>query len=107
MTGWRIDPAGVAGVLERVDTASADLAVAAGHATDTCVGIMEAAQEMVVATELVAFVETYTALTATHLARLAAVATAAAEASALYQAGDEQMARDILTAARTTWGWTS
>lgn len=107
MTGWRIDPAGVTGVLERVDSASTDLAVVTGRATDTCVEIIDAAGEVVIATELVAFVETYTALTAANLARVAAVASAAAEASSLYQAGDEQMARETLRAAQTAWGWTS
>lgn len=107
MTGWRIDPAAVVAVLERVDTAATDLAVVAGRATDTCVEIMDAAGDVVIATELAAFVETYTALTAANLARVAAVATAAGDASALYQAGDEQMARETLHAARTARGWTS
>ncbi|QHT55158.1 hypothetical protein GXP71_03000 [Cellulomonas sp. H30R-01] len=107
MTGWRIDPAGVVGVLERVDTASTDLAAVVGRATDTCVEVMAAAHDALVATELVAFVETYTALTAANLARVAALATAASDASALYQAGDEQMADETLRAAQTAWGWTS
>ncbi|GCD21256.1 DUF6507 family protein [Cellulomonas algicola] len=107
MTGWRIDPAGVVGVLQRVDTASTDLAAVAGRATDTCVEVMDATHDALVATELVAFVETYTAQTAANLARVAALASAASDASALYQAGDEQMAGETLRAAQTTWGWTS
>ena len=107
MTGWRLDPQGVVGVLDRVDASSADLATAAARATGTCARIVDVAGVDVIERELNAFVETYAALIAAQDARVDAVTAATATASALYEAGDATMARDTIAAAQAAWGWTS
>ena len=100
MTGWRISPDGVQGVLEGVTAVAGVLSTAVQSMSDSAQeAVTGTGESAIIADALVGFFDAYEPTLESMGARLSSACTGAALATTAYLQGDEEMAADQQAAA--------